>query len=189
MKEVIITKEPVLLDGYQAILKPSQYGYSLSAVLGQDEVDKLEAGREDELKWIKSKLKNPRRAVLKPEPWEEVSAGKYKAKFSWKEGNEPPVVDTEGTLITDENLPLYSGSKVKLAFFQKAYKLPDDTYGTSLKLQGVQVVVLGNAAGADIGDLDAEGVADLFGKTQGFKSGEPNIKTNDEETEETQPDF
>ena len=55
---------------------------------------------------------------------------------------------------------------------------------------GVQVVVLGSGAGTDVGDLDAEGVADLFGKTQGFKSGEPNIKTNDdEETEETQPDF
>ena len=187
MKEVIVTKEPVLLDGYQAILKPSQYGYSLHAVFDQELIDKLEAGRETELKWIKSKLKNPRRAVLNPEPWEEMSANKYKVKFKWKEEEAPPIVDTEGTLISDEELPLYSGSKVKLAFFQKAYKLPSDTYGTRLVLNGIQVVALGSKAGVDVGDMDATEVADLFGKTKGFKADDPNIKTDDKEEE--QPDF
>ena len=32
----------------------------------------------------------------------------------------PAVVDTEGTPITDEEIPLYSGSRVKLAFYQQA---------------------------------------------------------------------
>ena len=36
----------------------------------------------------------------------------------------PVVVDTEGTQIKDTDTPVYSGSKVKLAFFQKPYILP-----------------------------------------------------------------
>ena len=53
---------------------------------------------------------------LKPEPWEEVAEGKYKIKFSWKDETKPVIVDTEGTPVTDENVPVYSGSKVKFAF-------------------------------------------------------------------------
>ena len=72
--------------------------------------------------------------------------------------------------------PLYSGSKVKLAFYQKPYILKDGvTYGTSLKLQGIQVVTLSAAAGVDTGDLSDSDVAELFGKTQGFKAGDPNV--------------
>ena len=71
---------------------------------------------------------------------------------------------------------LYSGSKVKLAFYQKPYILKDGvTYGTSLKLQGIQIVTLSGAAGVDTGDLSDSDVAELFGKTQGFKAGDPNI--------------
>ena len=114
--------------------KAVKFGYSCSATVDQALVDKLEVDREDTLKWAVSKLKNPRRSTLKPEPWEEVSEGVYKVKFSWNEENKPPVVDTEGTHITDVDLPIYSGSKVKLAFYQKPYILKDGvTYGTSLK--------------------------------------------------------
>ena len=79
------TEQPVILEGYQAVLKPSKFGYSLSAVIDQSLVDQLEEDRTDSLKWAESKLKNPKRSVLKPEPWEEVSEGKYKVKFSWNE--------------------------------------------------------------------------------------------------------
>ena len=189
MKEVIVTKDPVLLEGYQSVMKLSQYGkYNLAALLPDDVVEKLEAGREDELKYQKSRLKNPKRCTIKPEPWMEVSNGKTQAKFAWKEGKEPPIVDTEGTLITDENLPLYSGSKVKLAFVQTGYTLKDgETIGTRLVLQGIQVVALSSGAGVDVGDMDADEVSGLFGTTKGFKATEPNI-TNDEKEEE-QPDF
>jgi hypothetical protein len=45
---------------------------------------------------------------------------------------------------------LYSGSKVKLAFRQKPYILRDGiTYGTTLKLVGIQVVALNSSAGVD----------------------------------------
>ena len=175
-RNVLKTAEPVVLDGYQAVLKPSKFGYSLSALIDGELVDQLEADRADTLKWAESKLKNPKRATLKPEPWEEVSEGKYKVKFSWNEESKPPVVDTEGTHITDENVPIYSGSTVKLAFYQKPYILKDGvTYGTSLKLLGVQLVSIQGEAGVDTGDMSVEDVAALFGKTQGFKTADPNV--------------
>ena len=170
-RSIHVTQEPVTLEGYQAILKPSKFGYSLKAIVGEDLVNKLEEERTDCLKWAESKLKNPRRATLKPTPWEEVSKGKYLIKFSWAEDKRPPVVDTEGTPITNEDTPVYSGSKVKLGFTQKPYILRDGvTYGTSLKLSGVQIVSVQSEVGVDTGDLDEQGAADLFGSTAGFKT-------------------
>lgn len=171
------TEQPVVLEGYQAVMKPSKFGYSLSAILdGQELIDALDTDREESLQWAQSKLKNPKRAVLKPEPWEEVAEGKFKVKFSWNEENKPPVVDTEGTPITDDRTPMYSGSTVKLAFYQKPYILKDGvTYGTSLKLVGVQLVSLSSGAGVDTGDMSADDVAALFGKTQGFKADDPAV--------------
>ena len=171
-----VTQQPVVLEGYQAVLKPSKFGYSLSAIVDQALVDKLEEDRVESVKWAESKLKNPKRSTLKPEPWEEVSDGKFKVKFSWNEETKPPVVDTEGTPITDDNTPLYSGSTVKLAFRQKPYILRDGvTYGTSLKLVGIQVVTVGSSAGVDTGDLGETEVAALFGQTKGYKTSEPNV--------------
>jgi len=171
-----VTKEPVTLEGFQAIMAPSKFGYSLSALVDQEMMELLEVEREEVLKWAVSKLKNPKRSSLKPEPWEEVAEGKYKLKFSWNEETKPPVVDTEGTPLTDKRTPIYSGSTVKLAFYQKPYILRDEvTYGSSLKLVGVQVVSIKGTAGVDVGDLDATDVASLFGSTQGFKASDPNV--------------
>ena len=142
-RTIIKTEQPVVLEGYQAVLQPGKFGYKLMAVVGQDIVDQLEADRTESIKWAESKLKNPKRSVLKPEPWEEVAEGKYTVKFTWNDETKPPVVDTEGTLIEDTDTPLYGGAKVKLAFFQKPYILKDGvTYGTSLKLKAVQVISL-----------------------------------------------
>ena len=171
-----VTPEPVTLEGYQAVMKPSKFGYSLSAVVDQEMVDKLETERPAFQKWWDGKLKNPKRSVMKPEPWEEVAEGQFTVKFSWNEEMKPGIVDTEGTPIADVNTPLYSGCKVKLAFFQKPYVLKDKvTYGTSLKLQGVQVVTLSTSAGIDTGDMDDVDVAELFGTTKGFKTSEPAV--------------
>ena len=169
------TETPVTLDGFQAIVAPSKFGYSLGAIVGDDIINELETERAEVLKWAESKLKNPKRSTCKPEPWEEVSKGQYKIKFSWNEENRPPVVDTEGTPVTDVKTPLYGGSTVKLGFYQKPYILRDGvTYGSSLKLVGVQVVsVKSDGAGVDAGDLDENQVADLFGKTKGFKTDTP----------------
>ena len=171
------TKEPVVLEGFQAVLKPSQYGYSLKAVVDKKLIDDLEEERVDALKWAESKLKKPaNRCVLRPEPWEEVAKGKYIVKFSWNEEKKPPVVDTEGTPITDSNTPVYEGSLVKLGFVQKPYLLKDGvTYGTSLKLAGLQIVSLNSGAGVDSGDLNESAVAELFGTCNGYKANDPNV--------------
>ena len=184
-RNIIKTAQPVVLEGYQAVLKPSKYGFSLSAIVGQEIIDVLETDREDNVKWCQSKLKNPKRSVAKPEPWEEVAEGQYKVKFSWNEEARPPIVDTEGTAITDVNTPLFSGSKVKLAFYQKPYILKDGvTYGTTLKLVGVQVVVLNGSAGVDTGSLSVEDVADMFGTTKGYVASEPNVTPNEPEEDD-----
>ncbi len=181
------TDKPVTLEGFQAILAPSKFGYSLAAIVDEDIIEQLETERAQVLKWAESKLKNPKRSTLKPEPWEEVSEGKYKIKFSWNEDNRPPVVDTEGSQVQDAKTPLYAGSTVKLGFYQKPYILRDGvTYGSSLKLVGVQVVSVKGEAGVDTGDLDATEVAALFGTTSGFKAADPNVTPtpNDEEEED-----
>lgn len=184
-RNTIVTKEPVVLEGFQAIMKPSKFGYSLATTVDESMIEKLEADRTESLKWAESKLKNPKRSTLKPEPWEEVADGVYKIKFSWNEETKPPVVDTEGTPVTDTDTPVYSGSTVKLAFYQKPYILRDGvTYGTSLKLQAVQLVSLNSTAGVDSGDMKTEDVAALFGKTEGFKQSEPNVTTSSEEVDE-----
>ena len=186
------TENPVTLEGFQAILAPSKFGYSLSAVVDTNVVDKLDTERAEVLKWAEGKLKNPKRSTLKPEPWEEVSKDKYKIKFSWNEENRPPVVDTEGTQLTDTNIPLYAGSTVKLGFYQKPYILRDGvTYGSSLKLVGVQVVSVKGEAGVDTGDMDVSAVAELFGKSSGFKAADPNITpdTTPSSVEDDDEDF
>jgi len=184
------TEKPVTLEGFQAILAPSKFGYSLAAVVGDDVIQTLEDERTEVLKWAESKLKNPKRSTLKPEPWEEVADGKYKIKFSWNEDNRPPVVDTEGTPVTDEKTPLYGGSTVKLGFYQKPYILRDGvTYGSSLKLVGVQVVSVKGEAGVDTGDLDANQVAELFGTTAGFKTSDPNVTVTTDDKTEDEEDF
>ena len=189
-RNTYVTPEPVLLEGYQAVMTPSKFGYSLGALVDQSMIDALEEDRTESLKWAESKLKNPKRSVLKPEPWEEVNKGQYKVKFSWNAETRPPVVDTEGTLITDERLPIYAGSKVKLALYQKPYILRDGvTYGTSLKLKGIQVVSLSSAAGVDVGDMSTEDVAELFGNTAGFKVSEPNVIASSPASVEDDTDF
>ena len=176
MRNIHVTPDPVTLSGFQAVLKPSKFGYSLKAVVGDDMISKLETEREDCLKWAESKLKNPKRSLLKPTLWEEVSKGKYLIKFSWADDKKPPIVDTEGTPIKDVETPVYAGSKVKIGFIQKPYILRDGvTYGTSLKLSGIQIVSVQSEVGVDTGDLDDAGAAELFGNTAGFKTQEPNV--------------
>lgn len=175
-RNIIKTEKPVILSGYQAVLKPSKFGYSMNVIVDQTIIDQLEEDRTNSLKWAESKLKNPKRSVLRPEPWEEVSEGQYKIKLGWNEEKKPPVIDTSGTQITDTATPIYEGSTVKVAFWQKPYVLKDNvTYGTSLKCLGIQVITLNSQAGVDTGDMDVSDISEMFGTSQGFKVGEPNI--------------
>ena len=180
-KNIHVT-DNVTLEGFQAILKPGKFGYSLSAVVKNSLIDELETERKDVLKWAESKLKNPRRSTLKPTPWEEVAKDKNKVKFSWGEDRRPPVVDSEGTPVTNTETPLYGGSKVKLAFYQKPYILKDGvTYGSSLKLVGIQIVELNSEAAISTDELSTEQVADLFGTKESTTDTTPCSVEPDEE--------
>ena len=151
----------VVLEGYQAILIPSKFGYSLAGTMDEDLIPQLKEDRRESLEWCKSKLKNPKRSSLNPEPWEKVSENKYKIKFSWNEEVKPKVVDTDCVEIKDTSLPLVPGCKVRVAFYQKPYILKDGiTYGTSFKSIGVQVV-----------SLSEPSMLELFGKIDGYKIG------------------
>ena len=91
------------------------------------------------------------------------------------------MVDTEGTLSLTTRRSTVDPRSSWL-FFQKPYILKDGvTYGTSLKLKAVQVVSLCNSAGVDTGDMDDTDVAELFGSTQGFKVGDPNVTLKEAE--------
>lgn len=179
------TAEPVVLDGFQAILKPSEYGYTLTAILTDASlIEALDEERVGLVETAKSKLKNPKRAVQKPEPWEEVAEGQYKIKFGWDAKTKPTVIDSEGTLITDDSLPVYSGSKVRLAFTQKPYVLKDGiTYGTSVKLSGIQIISLASTPGQP--KLSESEASDLFGTYEGGFSAEdiPPAEVAEEEGE------
>ena len=175
MRREFITKEPVLLDGYQAVLKPSKFGYSLSAVVGEELASGLEEDRKLALEWAEEKLKDKRRSCLKPEFWAEVSEGSYKIKFSWNEETKPAIMDSSLEEITNPELPLFSGSKVKLMFYQKPYILKDGiTYGTSLKLLLVQVISLSINLDAERKEPDFASVAKKFGVCEGFRQAAVN---------------
>jgi len=184
MPQTHVTKEPVTLEGYQAVLKPGEWGYKLQVLMGEEIVKELEEERESALEWARGKAKNPKRVTVKPEPWEEVEnqEGTYQVRFTWREGDRlvPVIVDTEGTVISDKNTPVYNGSKVKIAFFQKPYVLPTGDIGTSLKLKAIQIVSLNNGAGIkDDGDMTPEEAAKLFGSAKGFKVEDPNVEKTD----------
>ena len=178
--KIFVTEEAVQLQGFQAVMKPTEYGYALSAIIDGSMIPEMETDRDEGLRWAQSKLKNPARSSLRPSPWEEEGDDTYRVKFSWKEENRPPIVDSEGTPITDVNLPIFSGSMVKLAFKQRHYVLKDNiTYGSTLKLVGVQVISVNSGGASDMGTMTDENVAALFGRTQGFVSGAPNISVNE----------
>lgn len=174
MSNSTIVTEPVVLEGYQNFFKESKFGKrGLQAIVPEQIVDRLEADRVELLKWAKSKHKNPQRASVKVEPWESVSDGKFKVHFNWKPEVIVPIVDSEGTPIREE-IPLYSGSMVKLAFIQKPYTTPDSV-GTRLVLKAVQVITCAGGAAVDQGDYDETEAAALFGQTKGFKVNDPNV--------------
>ena len=53
-RTTFVTERPVTLEGYQAVMKPSKFGYSMSALIDQDLIDKLEEDRIETLKWAES---------------------------------------------------------------------------------------------------------------------------------------
>ena len=52
------TEEPVTLEGYQAIMKKSKYGYSLSAIIDENMLQTLAVDRPKLIDWCLNKVTN-----------------------------------------------------------------------------------------------------------------------------------
>ena len=128
MRQVIITKQPVVLEGNQAILP-------------KELIERLEEGRKEELNIQRSKLSHPEQCTINPAPWKKCNDHEYKTEFIWIEGKEPEIVDHEFKLLNLAKPILTKASKVKLIFVQTGYTLnKQDTIGTQLMLKGIQIV-------------------------------------------------
>jgi hypothetical protein len=166
----VIKDKTFQLEGYQSAFKPGKFGTcKIDVIVDQATIDALEGERDNLIQWKISKQTDPTKwVVARNTKWSDVSKDKYKISFSWKPEDRPPFVDTQGTLITEE-IPLYSGSKVKIAFDH--YPYPDNVrreMNTTCKLTKLQVISCNSGAGVDDGDAD-------FGTTEGFKIGAPNV--------------
>lgn len=159
---------PIALKGFQAILQPSKKfeNYVLSLeVEDEDLIASLETEFEELMEELKPKLKNPKRAVPKPEPWVEVDGNPdvYKFKFSWKETKKPTVTDASGVPITNPKVPLYSDSIVKVAYHLGGYISPDgQSFGVKLYCDGIRIIQLPGAGPS----LSTNEVNDLFGEEE-----------------------
>ncbi len=139
------------------------------AVLKQVEKD-----RKELLKWVDSKLDNPKRVALNPPPFDDEGLCKY----SYSDQDKKPIpvfVDTEGSPLSASDLQgLRKGTKAVLIVNQTPYTKP--AKGTSLKVVGVQVTKLVTASGAsDSGDLSLDDVNAIFGTREGYKSASPSV--------------
>ena len=145
----------------------------------QDVITQMEDDRVELLSWARTKSTGRVQEAL--EPWTEENVAKFTYGGETKKP-EPIFVDTEGTPIDRAVLKdIRKGSTVKLIVQQKPYALPQKI-GTSLRVLGVQVIelVTGNGA-ADSGDLSVSDVAALFGTSEGFKQGDPQVRDAREE--------
>lgn len=149
-------------------------------------LEQAETDRSELLKWIDSKLENPKRVALNPEPWDESGVCKY--TYGGETSRPIPIfVDAEGTVLPIEVLrDLRRGTKARLIVQQSPYTKPSK--GTSLRVLGVQVLELATGNGAvDSGELSAEDVAAIFGSRDGYKASAPAVR--DGRAEESSYEF
>jgi len=159
-----VTKDPVQLDGFQAVLKPSEHGFGIQVLVDSDLVNQLNADREVLINNFTSKVdaKKLKRMQAALPPWEDVAEDTYRLKFSWDAKKKPVIIDSVGTVIDDDTVKLYSGSLVKVSFYQKDY-LFGSTYGTSLKILGIQVISTSDGSPR----LSVDSAMEMFGTHEG----------------------
>lgn len=182
-KPQFVTKKPVVLEGYQALLRPSKFGHKIEAIIEDEDLIAALDAKYAELnaQSLKNpKIKNPRRASAKPTPWEEVSAGRFKISFKWDEDSKPTIVDSQGVPIRDNSLRVYSGSTVRVAFDLRPYILKDGvTYGVKVVPSAIQVVSIASSYAPAA--LDEEEASELFGVVDGGFSVEDYEPTDEPE--------
>ena len=148
---------------------------SFSFRLTPEVLEQAVQDREELLDWARTKVDNPKRVALNPEKWDDEGLVKY--SFDGDTGRPRPVfVDASGDVVPVSVLKSAArGTKVKIACQQVPYTKP--AMGTTLKVLGVQVVELVTSNGAsDSGNLSVDDVKNLFGTTEGFKAGAPQVR-------------
>ena len=149
----------VQLDGYQAIVKPSQKfnNYTLAGTADQSQLDQLIPLMEQAIQWCQSKPETKGRKKTVPS----INGG---IKLNWKASQATPeIVDSRKQRITDENLPLYAGSVVNLVVQVKPWIMQNrgNDYGCSIRPVVIQVVSLPetNSEVTSVTDSDVDPMA------------------------------
>jgi hypothetical protein len=163
------------LEGFINALKPSGKfnNCTISFKIPEELLAEFDAQHEKCLTWGANKLGGKRHEKALPK-WEED--GTVKVSYGG-DSNSPmfPWVDSDGNPV-DLDTQIWKGTVVKLIVDLKPYVYAQKV-GSSLKVRGAQVIKLvSSGGGSDSGELEAEDVAALFGKTEGFKSSSPNYK-------------
>lgn len=172
------------LEGYINALVPSGKfnNCTISFRIPNDLLPEFDAQHEKCLAWGANKLNGQRHEKALPK-WDETGLVKY--NYAGEENSAPmfPWVDAEGEPV-DLDTKVWKGTVVRLIVDVRPYVFGKKA-GSSLKVKGAQIIKLvSNGGGSDSGELAAEDVAALFGKTEGFKAGSPNYQPP-EDLEET----
>jgi hypothetical protein len=166
------------LEGYINALKPAGKfnNCTISFRIPAEELPKFDACYEQCIAWGKNKMAGKRCTEELPK-WQED--GSVKVSYGGEEGAPMfPWVDTDGVPV-DIDTPVWKGTVVRLIIDLKPYVFGTKV-GCSFKVKGAQVLKLVGAGGSDSGDLSTEDVAGLFGVVDGFKTGAPSFKPDQE---------
>ena len=161
------------LEGYTNALVPS--GKFNNCTIGfkipNELLPEFDEMHEKCLQWGANKFNGKRHEKALPK-WEED--GFVKVSYGG-DSNSPmfPWVDAEGEPL-DPSTQIWKGTVVRLIVDVRPYVYAQKA-GSSLKVRGAQIIKLvSSGGGSDAGGLDADEVANLFGKTDGFKASDPN---------------
>ena len=163
------------LEGYINALIPSGKfnNCSISFRIPEELLPSFDEQHDKCLAWGANKLNGKRHEKALPK-WDEDGL----VKVSYGGDSSAPMfpwVDTDGNPV-DLNTQIWKGSVVKLIVDLKPYVYGNKA-GSSLKVRGAQVIKLvSSGGGSDSGELEAEDLAALFGKSEGFKTGSPNYR-------------
>ena len=188
-RSVDFRTEVLTLDGYQNLFTPSKKynNFGLQAIIEDELYDAIQA-KVTELEPVAiARAKKGKKAVFVAPDIREVAAGQYLLKFSWKEARKPVIVDSSGEVIT-KTIPVYAGSRVKLAFNLVPYCNPQGVAGISFRLVAVQIVSVSTDGTPSLTGSEA---ASLFGAEEGgftlYCSSDSDEEGLDEEEEDEDP--
>ena len=130
------------LHGYQAIFKPSRFGYSMSGLITDPTVIyQINDDRDDLLNIIYDEFDDLSKVTLRPEPWETIEADIIRIKYTWTEDNLPIAFDSNLNQVIDPDITLTEGSEVIATIHQHFYIQKDGrTCGTTFTCSSFQVV-------------------------------------------------